>query len=298
MKKIGILALLFGLHSLALAAPPLVDTQWLGSNLDQDNLLIVDLRAQQQYEYAHIAGSSHTDVGQWRKPNKQGVESMLPDREHLEKLMSQMGAKPNSHIVLVTGDSAGELAAATRIYWTLEQIGHQNKSILDGGIHAYARARLPLQRGANPIKPTDYKIFRVRQDQVDADKINGSKDFNLIDARTGAEFLGIYQGAPDERAGTIPGSKHLPYDWFTHNGGGSFASTENLRTILNSVELDADKPTVVFCHTGNRAALSWFVLHELLGKENTLLYDGSTREWAKRKDLPIHQAIDVKHQAM
>ncbi len=296
MKNIWLLALLLSAHSLAVAAPPLVDYRWLGQNMGSDKLLVVDLRAKNAYEYAHIRGSVHSDFNLWRQPNAQKVESMLPSKQHLEKLMSQLGARPDSHIVLVTGDTAGELASAARVYWTLDQIGHAKKSILDGGIMAYARARLPLERGAANPKPSDYKIFRLRQDRISAEDIQSShKKLNLVDVRSRAEFLGIHQGAPDERAGTLPGAVNLPYDWFTQNGAGSITGSDNLNTVLQMVELDESKPTVVFCHTGNRASLSWFVLHELMGRKNTVLYDGSTREWAKRRDLPIHQAIDINH---
>ena len=221
---------------------------------------------------------------------------MLPDNAHLEMLMSTMGAKQDSHIVLVaSGSSAGELASAARVYWTLEQMGHAKKSILDGGIISYAQARLPLERGTNPVKPTEYKIFRLKQNQITGNEINKSTNLNLIDVRSRAEFLGIYQGAPDERAGTIPGSVNLPYDWFTKNGSGTLASKENIHTVLQTIKIDDSQPTVLFCHTGNRASLSWFVLHEILGNDNVVLYDASTREWAKRRDLPIQQTIAIKH---
>lgn len=297
MKNIFSFMLLVNISFSALASPPVVDIQWLAQHMNDDKLLIVDIRPKNYFEYAHIKGSTNTDATLWRQPSPMGIQSMLPSKTHLQALLSQMGATPESHIVLVaSGDSAYDLASATRIYWTLEQLGHQKKSILDGGIIAYANARLPLEQGASSIQPTQYSIFRVRQDQITGDAIHKKiSDLNLIDTRSKAEYLGIYQGAPDERAGTIPGSASLPYDWFTLNGGGSFAAKENLQTLLKTLDLQQDKPNVVFCHTGHRASLSWFVLHEILENDNTILYDASTLEWAKRKDLPIQQAIAIKH---
>lgn len=297
MKIIFSFLLLMNISFSAFASPPVVDIQWLAQHLNDEKLLMVDIRPKNVFEYAHIKGSTNTDAALWRQPSPLGIQSMLPGKQHLQALLSQMGATPESHIILVaSGDSAYDLANATRIYWTLEQIGHQKKSILNGGIIAYANARLPLERGASGIQPSQYSIFRVKQDQISGDDIHKKiKDLNLIDARSKAEYLGIYQGAPDERAGTIPGSVSLPYDWFTLNGGGSFASTENLKTILATVDIQKDKPAVVYCHTGHRASLSWFVLHEILENDNAILYDASTLEWAKRKDLPIQQTIAIKH---
>ena len=295
MKHSLLLLLAFAMPSLALATPALVDARWLAQNLENDQVLIVDLRPRNVYEYGHIKNSTNTDVNLWRMPGKKKLQSMLPQKSHLQKLMSQIGATPEHHIVLVAGDSAGELATATRVYWTMDQLGHEKKSILDGSIMEYARLRLPVERGANDRPATDYRITNLKTDQITGDDINANKNLNIIDARSKAEFLGIYQGAPDERAGTIPGAQSLPYDWFTINGRGTFNSKENLETLMQTVSLDDKKPTVVFCHTGMRASLSWFVLHEILGNKDTVLYDASTLEWAKRKDLPMHQAVGIKH---
>lgn len=296
MKNLLFSILLLTCNSIVFASEALVDTNWLAKKLDDKNLLIVDLRPKNYFEYAHIKGSTFTDYAQWRVKNKQGTDGMLPAKDHLERLLSNMGATPDQHIVLVaSGESASDLASATRIYWTLEQIGHQKKSILNGGIIAYANAKLPLARGPSTVKASEYSIKSMKHDQINADDLVSSKNMNIIDARSKAEYLGIYQGAPDERAGTIPGSQSLPFDWFTQNGGGRFATKDNIKLLMDGIKTDKNQPTVVFCHTGHRASLSWFVLHEILENNNTILYDGSTREWATRSDLPIEQLIAIKH---
>lgn len=300
MTKILFGFLLLANSTLAFSSDALVDTSWLAKKLGDKNLLMVDLRPKNYFEYAHMTGSTLTDYSQWRVINEKGTNGMLPSQAHIEKLLSQMGATTDSHIVIVSsGESASDLASAARIYWTLEQIGHQQKSILNGGIIAYANAKLPLARGPGTVKTSDYKIKSMKHDQINADGLiknrTLSKDINLIDARSKAEYLGIYLGAPDERAGTIPGSQSLPYDWFTQNGGGWFATKENIQLLMDTIKVDNDKAIVVYCHTGHRASLSWFVLHEILENDNAILYDGSTREWASRSDLPVEQLISIQH---
>ena len=296
MTKIFISFLLLASQSLVFASEALVDTDWIAKKLDYKNLLMVDLRSKDYFEYAHIKGSTLTDYSKWRVVNDQGITGMLPSQGHIEQLLSQMGATPDHHIVLVpSGESASDMASAARIYWTLEQIGHKKKSILNGGIIAYANARLPLERGPNATESTKYEIQNMKHDQIDGDAIVKNNKLNIIDVRSKAEYLGIYQGAPDERAGTIPGSQSLPYDWFTQNGSGRLISKDNMQVLMTSIKTDKDLPTVVYCHTGHRASLSWFVLHEILGNKKAILYDGSTREWASRNDLPVDQLIAFQH---
>jgi hypothetical protein len=56
---------------------------------------------------------------------------------------------------------------------------------------------------------------------------------------------------------------------------------------LKGVALDA--PTIAYCNTGVTASLAWYTLHELLGNEQTRLYDGSMHAWSKLD--PAHRVI-------
>ena len=46
-------------------------------------------------------------------------------------------------------------------------------------------------------------------------------------------------------------------------------------------------PIIAYCRIGERSAHTWFVLHELLGKEDVKNYDGSWTEWGNLVDVPI-----------
>ncbi|WP_268249706.1 rhodanese-like domain-containing protein, partial [Streptomyces anandii] len=47
------------------------------------------------------------------------------------------------------------------------------------------------------------------------------------------------------------------------------------------------KDTIAYCRIGERSALTWFVLHELLGVENVKNYDGSWTEYGSLVGVPI-----------
>jgi thiosulfate/3-mercaptopyruvate sulfurtransferase len=46
-------------------------------------------------------------------------------------------------------------------------------------------------------------------------------------------------------------------------------------------------PIITYCRIGERSAHSWFVLHELLGREDVRNYDGSWTEYGNLVGVPI-----------
>ena len=64
-------------------------------------------------------------------------------------------------------------------------------------------------------------------------------------------------------------------------------------TVITGVVSNADeqvdlaKDTIAYCRIGERSALTWFVLHELLGVENVKNYDGSWTEYGSLVGVPI-----------
>jgi thiosulfate/3-mercaptopyruvate sulfurtransferase len=69
---------------------------------------------------------------------------------------------------------------------------------------------------------------------------------------------------------------------------GSFKSEEDLRKLYTEKGVLADgAPVISYCRIGERAAHTWFVLHELLGHDDVKNYDGSWTEWGSLVGAPI-----------
>jgi thiosulfate/3-mercaptopyruvate sulfurtransferase len=66
-----------------------------------------------------------------------------------------------------------------------------------------------------------------------------------------------------------------------------------LKALFTARGIDPDAEQVHFCHSGNRAALTWFAAYAVLGNEDAKLYDGSMMEWAQRDDLPIAAEVEL-----
>ncbi len=72
-----------------------------------------------------------------------------------------MGIGNEDHVVLApAGWDATNMGIATRIYWTFKVLGHDQVSILDGGMNAYlADKKNPLQKG---MTTPQSKTFKAR----------------------------------------------------------------------------------------------------------------------------------------
>ena len=53
--------------------------------------------------------------------------------------------------------------------------------------------------------------------------------------------------------------------------------------VLNGEEI------IAYCRIGERSAHTWFVLHELLGRDDVKNYDGSWTEWGSLVGVPVEK---------
>ena len=271
------------------AAQPLVDAEWLVANLQQPNLRIVDLQPASGYQQIHITGAVHSDYSRWRQRDKQGIPGMMPNVATLEQMIGKLGINNQTHVVLVPfGRGAGDLAAASRVYWTLKTVGHDEVSILNGGLTGYAENRdNPLESSPNTPAATSFKANLRKEYLVSTAEVKAAidSDTTLFDSRSIAEFEGR-RGKPG-RSGTIPTSVNLSFEKLVMNGSAYFYKPHKIKKIFNDHQVPLEGALITYCHTGHRAALTWFVSHELLGNSKTQLYDGSMAEWAADSTLPL-----------
>ncbi len=300
LRLVTLTALLFIKAAAAESVTPLISPFWLVGHLQNEDLVVLDLQSPEGYRRAHIPGAVNSDYGKWRTASKSPNPKMLPPSSVMEPMIGALGIGNDTHVVLAPlGQSAGDLAIAARIYWSLKALGHDKVSILDGGLIAYAQARQPLERTPNVPQARTFKAsprpeYIPGKAQVLAALEQGVQ---LVDNRSRAEYLGIYRGGGKARPGTIPGSVNLPYDWLTVNGSAQLHSAEDLRTLFQSAGAALEGEQINFCQSGNRAALSWFVAHEILGNEKAVLYDGSMAEWAVDPATPMASEVQLKCRA-
>ncbi len=135
-----------GAAGAAKAATPLVDVDWMLANQGKPGVVVLDVRGKlggatkADFIRAHIPGAVWTDYLKdgWRVKDKAGTVGQLAPVDKLEKLIGGLGIGNGDHVVIVpVGGKALDVGTATRVYWTFKVLGHDNVSILNGGMNAY-----------------------------------------------------------------------------------------------------------------------------------------------------------------
>lgn len=275
---------------------PLVGVDDLAAALALEATLVLDIRSavdgggRAAFEAGHIPGAVHSDYvqGGWRAARNGGA-GMLPEPDRLSALLGAAGIEPGTHVVVApAGVSAGDFAAAARVYWTLKAAGHPAVSLLDGGTRAWAASGRPLEAGAGtgraappyPVAPDP--AIRATAAEVEAALRDGSAV--LVDARNERSFLGEETSPAAARAGRIPGSVHQEGARAYDAAGNRLRPRAELEGLFPA---EAGRTVVPFCNTGQQAATNWFVLSEVLGRPDVKLYDGSMSEWTADPARPV-----------
>jgi thiosulfate/3-mercaptopyruvate sulfurtransferase len=267
--------------------PLLVEPEQLLPVLQNPDLLIIDLCKPETYSQGHVPGAVHVDYSQIIAAQRP-VMGLVPDAEHLTRLMSSLGATPNTHIVTYDDEGGGR---AARFLYTLDIMQHSRYSLLNGGIHAWANEGHPLETTSNTKPTTDYTVTLQQQPVATKGYILEHLDNDavaLIDARSPAEYCGEKKFA--EKGGHIPGAVNI--DWINlidqqHNM--RLKPADEIKRLLAQYRITTDhldQPMVVYCQTHHRSALTYIAL-KLLGFSNVKGYPGSWSEWGNSTDTPV-----------
>lgn len=295
------------------AAEPLVDVDWVKANLDNPDVVILDVRgrlagkSKTDYLRSHIPGAVYTAYLKdgWRAKDSAGTPGMLAPVAKLEALIGGLGIGNDTHVVIVpNGGKALDVGTGTRIYWTFKVLGHDNVSMLDGGMVAYTKEIdkatkkpiNPLEKGAVTPEAKTFKanvreeMIITKNDVLEAQKSGAA----LVDHRPNNQFLGINKHGASKRPGTIPGASNVPENWLTQNGGGSFRPVAQLKQLYEVANVATSGDQINFCNTGHWASLGWFAAHELMGNKDAKMYDGSMVEWSGDASLAMDLKVDLQ----
>jgi thiosulfate/3-mercaptopyruvate sulfurtransferase len=270
----------------------LVETDWVQQHLDDGSIRIVEVDENPAlYAEAHIPGAIGFD---WKKDLQDPVKRDFLAPQAFGELFGSRGIG-DEHTIVVYGDRNNWFAAYT--YWYLKYYGHEDVKLVNGPREKWISEGRPTTdevpsypAATFTAKPGDDAI-RAKRDEVLAALGNSHK---LVDVRSPQEFSGElitmagYEQEGAQRAGHIPGAASIPWAQAVKEDG-TFKPADELRELYGGKGVLGDDPIIAYCRIGERSAHTWFVLHELLGRDDVKNYDGSWTEWGNLVDVPIER---------
>jgi thiosulfate/3-mercaptopyruvate sulfurtransferase len=270
----------------------LVETQWVQDHLDDPQLRIVEVDENPAlYAEAHIPGAIGFD---WRTDLQDQVKRDFLGPGAFSELFGSHGIS-SDHTIVLYGDRNNWFAAYT--YWYLNYYGHRNVKLMNGPREKWIAEDRPTTSERPSYPPAVFRAahgddrIRAKRHEVLAALDNGIK---LVDVRSPQEFSGEliampgYEQEGAQRAGHIPGAASIPWSQAVREDG-TFKAADDLRALYGGKGVLDGDAIIAYCRIGERSAHTWFVLHELLGREDVKNYDGSWTEWGNMVNVPIEK---------
>ena len=272
-----------------------ISAENLDDHISDDNLVVVDCRftltdpgaGRRVYQERHIPGARylHLDDDLAAPVTESTGRHPLPDPDVLAKKLGKLGIDNNSQVV-VYDDTFG--AMASRLWWLLRWLGHDKVALLDGGLPAWTRKKLPMtadvttypQKKFIPQLKTELVI-----DMPVMEAVVDSGDNVIIDARAEERFTGEIEPL-DKVAGHIPGAVNLPFD-DNLDIDGTFMSKVEMVDLYKNLIGDKDANQVVMMCGSGVTACHNLIAMEIAGLKGARLYAGSWSEWITDPSHPV-----------
>ncbi|UPV75963.1 sulfurtransferase [Halorussus limi] len=272
----------------------LVTADWVADHLDEFQsddpeyrLVEVDVDTE-AYDEAHAPGA----IGfNWETQLQDQTQRDILEKGDFEDLLGSHGITEDSTVVLY-GDNSNWFAAYA--YWQFKYYGHDDVRLLDGGREYWVENDYETTDETPDFSEQSYdaagprESIRAYRDDVEKAIDRGVP---LVDVRSPEEYSGEVLAPPGlqetaQRGGHIPGAKNISWAAVT-NEDGTFKTRDELEDLYAEEGIDGEGTTVAYCRIGERSSVAWFALHELLGYDDTVNYDGSWTEWGNLVDAPI-----------
>jgi thiosulfate/3-mercaptopyruvate sulfurtransferase len=195
----------------------------LAASLDKPGLKLLDARfdladarcGRQLYQDAHIAGAQYIDLDKDMSGQKsdpcQGRHP-LPSASHWQAVLERLGMQADDRVVIY--DQSLSAMAAARAWFLFILAGHENVSVLDGGMDAWLAAGLPVTADEPRQAVSHYPLQFNTNRLIDAITLKRQLSDNpllaLLDARATERFRGDVEPL-DIKAGHIPGALNRPF---------------------------------------------------------------------------------------
>ncbi|KAJ7225751.1 Rhodanese-like domain-containing protein [Mycena pura] len=249
--------------------------------------------AKAEFKAKRIPGSKFLDLDEVASPHDLGLKHMMPSQQ---------------------------VFSSPRALFMFKSFGHQNASILDGGLPRWEAEGYPMDINASvptasqstdkyPVPTLDANTIRSYEQMVFNSTLLPLKTAGaelVVDARSRGRFLGTDpEPRPGLPSGHIPNSLSLPFNVFLQNNvapNGSSYATFLTEAKLRAAVVDAvgvEKANAVFngelsviasCGSGMTAAILWLGL-QLMGVKKVSIYDESWTGYSLRPSSKVETCM-------
>ncbi len=258
----------------------LISPEALLERLGDPSLRIADVRwwltdpgkGRRDYAAGHIPGAvfvdSDTDLVAASGPGRHP----LPSPAAFTIRLGELGFG-NEDSIVAYDDAGGEIAS--RLWWMLDDLGHPDTDVLDGGIQAWAAIGGPLTDAVPELPAARLGLRDTWSRTIDLEDLVGRLgQVSLIDARAPQRYRGEVEPV-DPVPGHIPGARSLPAAGNLRPDG-RFLPPDALRARFGGLRGEV----VTSCGSGITACHNALAMR-VAGMPDPILYPGSYSDWSR-----------------
>lgn len=262
----------------------LISPEELAARLYDLSLRIVDVRwvlgqpgsGREKYDQGHLPGAIFIDLDTDLSIRGGPGRHALPTPSDFTGRLSEAGIGTDDFVVVY--DDVGGWTAA-RLWWMLDNLGHQSVAVLDGGIPAWIAAGLPITTVVPHPLLASLELASGWTRTIDReDLLDRLGEVALLDARAAPRFRGETEPI-DPVAGHIPTARNAPTDGNLRPDG-RFLAADDLAARFRALGADGrDGDVITSCGSGVAATHNALAMR-VAGLPDPILYVGSWSDWS------------------
>jgi thiosulfate/3-mercaptopyruvate sulfurtransferase len=263
----------------------LIAPEALLERIDDPRLRLADVRwwltdpgkGRRDYATGHLPGAAFVDADSDLVAAAGPGRHPLPSPASFTTRMAELGFG-NDDLIVAYDDAGGSIAA--RLWWMLDDLGHRDVRVLDGGIQAWTAIGGALSTEI-PARPAAQLTLRGAWSRtIDRNELAARLgEVSLVDARAAERYRGEVEPI-DPVAGHIPTAISMP---LAGNLGpdGRFQPPDLLRARFAVL----DGTVVTSCGSGVNACHHALAMR-IAGLPDPILYPGSYSDWSTAR-MPV-----------
>jgi thiosulfate/3-mercaptopyruvate sulfurtransferase len=278
-----------------MTASTLIQAEDLAALLGDTRLRLFDCRfdlarpayGRGAYRDEHVPGAIYADLNADLSAPVTATSGRhpLPEPGEFAAHLRAWGVDTDSRVVAYDD---GNGAYASRLWWMLRWLGHDDVAVLDGGMRRWLQLGLPLSEDVPTPAPGNFSAHPRPGMAASAAEVlaaAASPVARVLDARAPERYRGEVEPI-DRVAGHVPGARNHPFA-ASLDPQGRFLPPGALRDAL-AASLGGVAPgsTIVYCGSGVTACHVLLAL-EHAGLGGARLYPGSWSEWCRDPARPV-----------